>query len=187
MSDIAIVYFSGTGTTKAMAEAVAKGAGASAVLLPIVPARIVEGRFKDDAMFAALNAAKAIVFGTPTYMGGPSAQFKAFADATGGVWMHRGWLGKIAAGFTVSGSMSGDKLSTLQYLVTLAMQHGMTWIGQTQLPGMYAGQPFEQAVNRLGSHTGVMGQAMPGSALAPGDLLTGEQFGARIAAAVAKG
>ena len=187
MSAIAIVYFSGTGTTKAMAEAVTKGAGPGAVLLPIVPANIVEGRFKDDALFATLNAAKAIVFGTPTYMGGPAAQFKAFADATSGAWMQRAWVGKIAAGFTVSGSMSGDKQGTLQYLVTLAMQQGMIWIGQPEMPGMFAGQPFDQAVNRLGSHTGVMGQALPGSALAPGDLLTGEHLGARIAAAVAKG
>ena len=34
-----------------------------------------------------LDAADAIVFGTPTYMAGPSAQFKAFMDSTSQRWL----------------------------------------------------------------------------------------------------
>jgi NAD(P)H dehydrogenase (quinone) len=44
-------------------------------------------------------------------MGGPAAQFKAFADATSERWFKRVRLNKLAAGFTVSGGPSGDKLS----------------------------------------------------------------------------
>ena len=44
-------------------------------------------------------------------MGGPAAQFKAFADATAGKWFTSAWKDKIAAGFTVSMSPSGDKLT----------------------------------------------------------------------------
>ena len=46
-------------------------------------------------------------------MGGPAAQFKAFADALGGHWYGRTWQGKVAGGFTTSGGLSGDKQGTL--------------------------------------------------------------------------
>ena len=80
-------------------------------------------------MLAQLDASDAIIFGSPTYMGGPAAQFKALADATGERWYRGAWRDKLAAGFTVSSGPSGDKLSTLHYFFTLAMQHGMIWIG----------------------------------------------------------
>lgn len=186
MSTISIVYFSATGTTKSLAEAIAAGAGAGAVLLPIDGKQIVDGRFTDNEFLAKASAGDAIVFGTPTFMGGVAGQFKAFADATGGIWYQRGWVNKLAGGFTTSGSASGDKQGTLQYLVTLGMQHGMLWVGQPDVNGLYAGQSPEQAVNRLGSHTGVMGQAAPGQPLTPGDLETGRRYGARIAGLLAK-
>jgi len=37
-----------------------------------------------------------MAFGSPTYMGGPAAQFKAFADATGDRWAARTWANKVA-------------------------------------------------------------------------------------------
>ena len=42
--------------------------------------------------------------------------------------MGRNGKDKIASGFSVSNSPSGDKFSTLQYFHTLAMQHGMVWV-----------------------------------------------------------
>ena len=50
--------------------------------------------------------------------------------------------------------MSGDKLSTLNYFFTLAMQHGMVWVGLGMLPSAHAGDA--NAANRIGSYTGVM-------------------------------
>lgn len=112
-------------------------------------------------------------------MGGPAAQFKAFADATVGSWFGQKWRDKVAAGFTVSGAPSGDKLSTLQYLHTLAMQHGMIWVGTGELPG----QP--NGVNRLGSWIGAMALAQPSESpeVAPNreDQLSGELLGKRVA------
>ncbi len=67
-----------------------------ATLIPIEGKDIVEGRYQNEDVLAKLGAADAIVFGTPTYMAGPSAQFKAFADATGMIWFQRGWRNKIA-------------------------------------------------------------------------------------------
>ena len=62
-------------------------------------------------------------------MGGPSAQFEAFADATSEIWCKQGWEDKIAAGFTCGSATNGDQGSTLQYFVTLANQRGMVWFG----------------------------------------------------------
>ena len=129
MSNIVIVYHSGYGHTQKLAEAVhagAQDAGATVRLLAVGDV--------DDAGWAALDAADAIVFGAPTYMGGPSAQFKQFADATSKAWFTQKWKDKIAAGFTNSATMNGDKFSTIQYFVTLSMQHGMVWVGTSLMP-----------------------------------------------------
>jgi multimeric flavodoxin WrbA len=75
MSKIVVLFHSGYGHTAKVAEAVATAAGAQ--LMPIS----AEGLISDDD-WATLAAADAIVFGTPTYMGGPSWQFKRFADAS---------------------------------------------------------------------------------------------------------
>lgn len=187
MKTIAIVYFSGSGHTALMAEAVQRGAaavdGVEAVLLPIDERKIVEGRFTDEGLLARLNDADAIVFGSPTYMGSVAAQFKAFADATAEAWFARRWSGKLAAGFTHSGSPSGDKLSTLQYLSLFAAQHGMVWIGNADLPSVYHGQT--DGFNRLNSFLGVMGYTSQSPdeppAVDSGDLLTAEVLGRRVA------
>jgi len=187
MSILSIVYFSGSGHTTKMAEAVAKGARAVSAtevhLLPVEGNDIQSGRFKNDSLMAKLDASDAVIFGSPTYMGGPAAQFKAFADATGERWFKAAWKDKLAAGFTVSGGPSGDKLSTLHYFFTLAMQHGMVWTGLTE-------SPFnDKGINRLSSYSGVMGQAMTESPeVAPNeaDKLTGESLGRRVAEAAAR-
>jgi len=109
MINIAVVYHSGTGHTTKMAGAVAKGAGAVADakvnVLAIAGKDIVEGRFKNEAFLQQLDACATIIFGSPTYMGGPSGQFKCFADATGERWFKSAWRDKVAAGFTVSGGL----------------------------------------------------------------------------------
>lgn len=187
MSSVSIIYFSGSGHTTKMAEAVAAGAasvaGVKADLIAINGEDIIKGRYKNDAVLAALDASDGIIFGSPTYMGGPAAQFKAFADATGGKWFTSAWRDKIASGFSISNSPSGDKFSTLQYFQTLAMQHGMIWIGLGELPM----QP--NGVNRLGSFAGATAQAgqepvevSPNEA----DKLTGEVLGKRVAEFVSK-
>ena len=79
MTNIAIVFYSGYGHTKKQADAVAAGAasvdGADVHLYQISQ----EGDLT-DAQFESLAAADAIIYGSPTYMGGPAWQFKKFAD-----------------------------------------------------------------------------------------------------------
>lgn len=183
MHSIAIVYFSGSGHTAQMAEAVRRGAaaiaGATVSLVPIEGQDIVEGRFRKEAVLEQLTNADALVFGTPTYMGGPAGQFKAFADATAGLWYQQKWAGKLAAGFTHSGMSGGDKLATLNYLALFAAQHGMLWVGNAELPSVMLGKTGD--VNRTGSYMGAMGFGSDKEVHA-GDLATAEALGRRVAA-----
>ena len=148
MTRIAIVFHSGYGHTKVLAESVKTGAetipGAKVLLIPVEE---IEARWGD------LEASDAIVFGSPTYMGNVSGPFKTFMDASSKPWLERKWKDKLAAGFTISGSPSGDKLNTLQSMMIFAMQHGMVWIGNADMPYN------EEGINRLGSFTGLMAQA----------------------------
>lgn len=181
---VSVVYFSGTGNTAKMAEAVLEGvrsvSGIEAELLVIEGKDIVEGRFTNEALFASLDAADAIIFGSPTYMGGPAAQFKAFADASASRWFGQKWKDKLAAGFTVSNSPSGDKLGTLQYFQILAGQHGMLWVTLGLLPNV---EPA--GLNRLGSFGGAMGQAGQ-LELSDLDKGTGRVLGERVASTALK-
>ena len=182
MITVSILYHSGSGHTTKLAEAVAKGASSVADVkvntIAISGKDIVEGRYKNAGVLEQLDASDAIIFGSPTYMGGPSGQFKCFADATGERWYMGKWKDKVAAGFTVSSGPSGDKLSTLHYFFTLAMQQGMIWIGQSETP------MNDKGINRLSSYSGVMaqaGQEAPDVAPNDADKLTGEVFGKRVA------
>ncbi len=184
MKSVAVVYFSGAGHTHLMAEAIAEGvqqvSDVSVELLRIHGEQIINGRWKDDAMMAKLDSASAIVFGSPTYMGGVAAQFKAFIDAASSRWFQQAWKNKMAGGFTHSSSLSGDKQGTLIYLAINAAQHSMIWVGFDQMPNPSNG------VNRLGSFLGVMGQSdmdMSGSPalLHEGDRLSAVLYGTRMA------
>ena len=174
MAKVAVVYHSGYGHTKRVAEHVAKGAGAELVAIDS------EGNLT-DAQWATLDAADAIIMGSPTYMGMASWQFKKYADATSKKWFTGAWSDKLAGGFTCSASPSGDKLSTLQYMVTLSMQLGMVWIGQTT--------SNDGTLNRIGSYTGVMAQCGPqdpADKIPQGDLDTAQAYGKRVADYAAK-
>ncbi|BAN24378.1 flavodoxin family protein [Caballeronia insecticola] len=184
MSNIVIVYHSGYGHTKKVAEAVLAGAtdaGASVKLIAV-------SELDDDA-WGALEAADAIVFGAPTYMGGPSADFKKFADASSKPWFGQKWKDKLAGGFTNSAHMNGDKFLTISYFVTLAMQHGMIWVGTGIMPSNTKAATRND-LNFVGGFTGLLTQspadASPDEAPPPGDLETAKVYGARIAEVTAR-
>lgn len=181
MSKIVVVYHSGYGHTRKVAETVAQGAGASLVAID------AEGNVS-DADWATLDAADAIVFGSPTYMGSVSWQFKKFADASAKKWFSQAWKDKLAAGFTNSASMNGDKLSTLHYLFTLSQQHSMVWTGTGMMPSN-AKASTRNDVNYVASFSGLM-TTTPSDAsveeMVSGDLETARQFGQRVAAVAAR-
>jgi len=181
MAKVVVVYHSGYGHTQRIAQVVAEGAGAD--LLPID----ADGNLS-EADWAALGAADAIIFGTPTYMGGPSWQFKKFADASSKAWFTRAWQDKFFAGFSVSASLNGDKGMTLAYLNTLAAQHGGLWVSLGMLPANTLASTRND-VNNLGGSVGLLVQA-PSDAgadkIPQGDVDTARKFGERVAAVAAK-
>ena len=118
-------------------------------------------------------------------MGSASARMKAFMEESlRPQFLERRWQDKLAAGFTNSAGMSGDKLCTLQ-LAGFAAQHGMIWISLGQLPGWRSSNRTAADLNRLASFLGVMAQSNsdqgPDQAPPEKDRRTGELFGRRIA------
>ena len=172
---ICLPYFSGFGHTKRIAKAISDGIGTPARLIN------VEALTEDD--WAALDAADAIVFGAPTYMGSAAARFSQFLEEIDTRWEHGQWADKIAAGFTTGIHPSGDKLATLQRLSTFAAQMGMIWVGQSEIGAPV--KPDRPGVNRDGSWLGLMVTEQLGAAndLPADDLDTARLFGARILSA----
>jgi NAD(P)H dehydrogenase (quinone) len=182
MTRIAIVYHSNYGHTRRQAEAVQSGAGEvrgiETLLLTVEEAQT---RWED------LATSDAIIFGSPTYMAGPSAAFKSFLEATSHSVFAKGfaWKDKIAAGFTNSGSRSGDKLATLIQIALFAAQHGMHWVNLGLPPGNSSSAGSDADLNRLGFFLGAGAQSNTdqGPELAPptSDLATARHLGQRVA------
>jgi len=185
---IAVVFDSGSrgnpalsGRTAAVARAIARGAesvaGARVALVPVA---------ERDSAWTALDDADAIVFGCPTYMGSGSAAMKAFMEETLlPQFLEQRWKDKLAAGFTNSAGMSGDKLLTLQQLAGFAAQHGMVWVTLGQLPGWQDSAGGPDDMNRLASFLGLMTKSdsdvRPDRTPPESDRRTAEAFGRRIA------
>ncbi len=148
MHDIAIVFHSGYGHTTKIAEAVAATSGGQLLAID------AEGNLPAGG-WEALAAAKLIAFGSPTYMGMASWQFKKFADASSKPWFGQRWKDKLFAGFTNSASMNGDKHSTLHYFMTLAMQHSGLWVGTGMMPSN-SKAATRDAINYVASSAGLM-------------------------------
>ncbi|MDP2419204.1 MAG: flavodoxin family protein [Hydrogenophaga sp.] len=181
MAQVVVVFHSGYGHTQRMAQSVANGANAELLAID-ADGNLPEGGWE------LLNAADAIIMGSPTYMGTVSWQFKKFADASSKPWFSQQWKDKVFAGFTNSATMNGDKLSTLHYLFTLAMQHSGIWVGTGLMPSNSKAAQRND-VNYVGSFAGAMAQS-PSDASAndmlPGDLETARLFGERVAATAAQ-
>lgn len=174
---IAIIYHSGYGHTKVVADRVALGAKR------VLPGVITLTSEEAYSRLTELTEAETLVFGSPTYFGTVSAEFKKFMEATGNIWAKQEWKNKLAAGFTNSSSTNGDKLNTLVNLSLFAAQHGMLWIPLGLLP------KYDQDGKQLAEHNG-MASYLGLMTLSdnshhqfnePADLLTAELFGKRIA------
>lgn len=188
MPKIAIVYFSGYGHTKKQAEAVHHGA-ASVNGATVSVFEVNKDGGLADGSWEALAAQDAIIYGSPTYMGGPAWQFKKFADDSSKSWFTAAWKDKIAAGFTNSASVNGDKFSTIMYFFTLSQQHGQIWVGT----GLFPANKKENGPNDVNWTAGFAGalavspsDASPDEAPRAGDLETAKLLGKRVAEYVVK-
>ena len=185
MTKLALVYHSVYGHTAKVAEHVAAGIRSVAdVEVDVLKADDLGN--PETGPWPVLEAADGIIFGTPTYMGSASAVFKQFMEASSKFWMAQAWKDKVAAGFTNSGSLAGDKLNTLQQLSVFAGQHGMIWANYGAFPGYNTSQSdYETAWNRAGHMIGLGTQALTDlpaeEAPDKADLQTAEDFGKRVA------
>lgn len=169
---LAIVYHSPYGHTAKVAQHIAQGATQVGVTVHLMNIENID--------WNVLDQADAILFGCPTYMGNLTSGLKQFMEQSSKRWLARTWQGKLAAGFTNGGGLSGDKLAVLQQINLFAMQHGMLWTG---LPLMPTGRNTED-LNRMSSFLGLMTQSdnAPADVTPPkGDLETAVWFGEYVA------
>ncbi|MFC3575341.1 flavodoxin family protein [Streptomyces yaanensis] len=176
---VSIAYHSGYGHTTVLAEAVRDGAVEAGAQVHLIKVDEIT-----DEQWAILDASDAIVFGSPTYMGTASGAFHVFAEASSKRWFGQDWKDKLAAGFTNSGSKSGDKLHTLQFFQILAAQHGMNWVNLGLHPGWNNSAGSEYDLNRLGVFLGAAAQTNVDEgpeAVHKADAATARHLGRRVA------
>ncbi|MCP2262214.1 NAD(P)H dehydrogenase (quinone) [Streptoalloteichus tenebrarius] len=127
---VAVVYYSSTGSTHALAEAVAEGAekaGAEVRLLRVAELAPAEAIASNEAWQkhheatqdvpvatpADMEWADAVVFGTPTRFGNVASQLKQFLDTLGGLWAQGKLADKVYSGFVSTATPHGGRESTL--------------------------------------------------------------------------
>jgi NAD(P)H dehydrogenase (quinone) len=143
---VAIIYYSATGTTYALARAIeegAKEAGAEVRFRKVhelAPeeaiksnegwaAHSLETQNVEEASNGDLEWADAIIFGTPTRYGLPTAQLKQFLDMTGGLWAKGTLVNKVCSSFTSTGTSHGGQETTIVNINTTFYHWGAIIVG----------------------------------------------------------
>jgi NAD(P)H dehydrogenase (quinone) len=161
MAKVAIIYYSQTGTTHKLAQAVEEGAreaGAETRLLRVKETAPDEvyGQFPNwkqhleetsdvaEATNDDLEWADAIIFGTPTRYGLPSAQLKNFIDQTGSLWARGALTNKIGSSFTTTATAHGGQEQTILALNTVFYHWNMLIVspGYVEPSQFVAGNPY---------------------------------------------
>lgn len=139
--DILVLYYSRTGATRLLAEAIAQGidhVDATHARLRTVPpvAAIVETAAAvvppDGAPYVELRDLEecgGLALGSPTRFGNMAAPLKHFIDSTSGPWLSGALAGKPAAVFTSTTSMHGGQESTLLSMMLPLLHQGMLVLG----------------------------------------------------------
>lgn len=139
MPRVLVTYYSVTGHTKALADAVVEGV------------RSIEGvececRLVSDVTNADLIAADGIIVGSPTYFGQMAAEVKRMFDLSNDIY---GQLdGKVGAALTTAGAAGCGHETTNLSIITAMLVAGMIVRGHAKGPtptlGPFAiGQPAE--------------------------------------------
>jgi NAD(P)H dehydrogenase (quinone) len=192
MTKILIAFYSRSGSTEALAKAIAKGAEAQGAEVRLRRARELvgidvvesvpgwkESAERQNALYEAPTAADAewadaIVFGTPTRFGIVSSELKAFIDSLGGLWFQGKLFNKAGAAFGATATTHGGAETTL-----LGLFAAMAHLGLVIVPNGYGDPITFQAGTPYGSHTAVDGQYV--KAPADADLAVAKYQGKRVA------
>jgi len=121
VANILVVYYSRTGNTKKMAEAVAEGAGG--VMRAEVTVKPVDQCAPEDML-----AADAIIMGTPVYYGSMAAELKKLIDDS--VTHHGDLVGKVGGAFASCGVMGGGAETAVLDILKAWLIHGMIVPGE---------------------------------------------------------
>ena len=166
MSSILVTCYSRTGKTKALAEAIGRGA------------KEIEGTKVDVKSFNMISATDlvrydGILLGSPVYFGSPAAEVKELLDDTTFV---RGKLnGKVGAAFVTAGDRTGGKETAILSILQAMLIHGMIVVGDPINP------EFEEAEHN-GGHYGLAADGP----ITDADLQAAELFGRHVAGVVKK-
>lgn len=117
---VLVLYFSKSGNTKRLAEAIGKGVeevdGVSAVL-----------KNTDEVTQEDFLAADGIVAGSPVYFGAMTAELKKVFDQF--VVVRKKMEGKVGAAFATSGDVTGGKETTMMSIIHALLIYGMVIVG----------------------------------------------------------
>jgi NAD(P)H dehydrogenase (quinone) len=153
---IAVIYYSATGTTYQLARAIANGARSAGAevrlrkvkeLAPEEAIRSNEGwaahseetRDLPEATMDDVEWADAVIFGTPTRYGLPSAQLKQFIDQSGPLWAEGKLVDKVVSSFCSASTPHGGQETTLTALNNTFYHWGCIIVS----PGYAAAVQFE--------------------------------------------
>ncbi|WP_299539523.1 NAD(P)H:quinone oxidoreductase [uncultured Streptomyces sp.] len=159
--NVAVVYYSSTGTVARIAEAIAEDAERAGAEVRLRKAAELAPQAAIDSNPAwAANAeatagiaevspddmlwADAVVFGSPTRYGNVAAQLKQFIDTLGGLWQAGQLADKVYSGFTSSSTLHGGQESTLLALYNTVHHFGGILVapGYTDPTKFVDGNPY---------------------------------------------
>lgn len=139
--EILVLYYSATGSVKALAQAVARGiesvegVRARVRTVPKVApvtekaAPPVPGQGAPYADLRDLAECAGVALGSPTRFGNMAAPLKHFIDGMGSDWARGTLAGKPAAVFSSTASMHGGQEATLISMMLPLLHHGMLIVG----------------------------------------------------------
>jgi NAD(P)H dehydrogenase (quinone) len=134
-----VIYYSRSGHTAKMAEALSEGLSQSKVSVTLVEA--------EKAKVDDLKDADAVVIGSPCYYGSMAGPLKAFLDES--VSLHGKLEGKVGGAFASSGMLGGGNETTVLSIVNALLIHGMVVPGNSRI-GHYGtvavGAPGDKAL-----------------------------------------
>ncbi len=200
---LAVICYSATGSTWALAEAVAEGAESAGAevrlrrVRELAPEEAITSnprwrahrdrvRAIPEAELADLEWAEAILFGTPTRYGLPTAQLKQFLDQTGGLWAQGKLVDKVVSAFCSAGTAHGGHETTITSLSHTFFHWGAIIVppGYASEIQMKAGTPYGASYasengKRLPDETTLASARFQGRRVAEvtADLLAGRSAG----------
>jgi len=140
MAEALVIYYSRSGNTKKMAQAIGEGfnkEGIKAAVKSVAEVNVDE-----------LLKADAIIIGSPTYYGSMAAEIKKLLDDS--VKFHGKLDGKIGAAFASSANVAGGNETTILDILNAMLIHGMVIQGDPKgdhYGPVAIGAPDERSLN----------------------------------------